>query len=156
MSPKKASDYSPAAHRAVQIAEQQADQLPCVCPANNLLYVFLLEVRSMRVTEAQNRGQDPYSDNLNRNLKISLDNLVEHPFRVYDAKSAQEVKGIGSAVANVKFFFFTASLLFYFIISLCSYPYLLFILKSTCCRSFETTYLVTTHKMNPMITNNNN
>jgi hypothetical protein len=105
MSQRNSELYKAAAHKAALVADQQADQLPCVKPANNMLYVFLLEVRNIRIAEAQAQGQqDPYSDHLNRNLKIALDNLQDHPFRVYDAKSAQEVKGIGAAMANVSFF----------------------------------------------------
>jgi hypothetical protein len=34
--------YTDAAHRAVQAADQQADQLPCLNAGNNVLYAFLL------------------------------------------------------------------------------------------------------------------
>lgn len=98
--------YSAAAHKAAMVAEQQADQLPCAVPSNNLLYCFILEVRNMRIAEAHDRNEDPYSDNLTRNMKTALDSLREYPLRVYDAKSAQEVKGIGSAMANVSYIFF--------------------------------------------------
>lgn len=94
-------NYTPAAHKAAMVADQQADQLPCACPANNLLYCFLEEVRRMRIALAIDNGSDYHSDNLTRNLKIALDNLRDYPFRVYDAKSAQEVKGIGASMANV-------------------------------------------------------
>ena len=90
--------YSAAAHKAAMVAEQQADQLPCIVPSNNLLYCFLREVKAMRIAEAVDRH-----DNLASNLKIALDNLQQFPLRIYDAKSAQEVKGIGSAMANVSF-----------------------------------------------------
>lgn len=94
-------NYTPAAHKAAMVADQQADQLPCACPANNLLYCFLEEVRRMRIALAIDNGSDYHSDNLTRNLKIALDNLRDYPFRVYDAKSAQEVKGIGASMANI-------------------------------------------------------
>lgn len=73
----------------------------------------------MRIAEVNDIGSDYHSDNLTRNLKIALDNLREYPFRVYDAKSAQEVKGIGPSMANVCFFVFfpaTDSYFYYFFI----------------------------------------
>jgi hypothetical protein len=99
--------YTEAAHIAARIADQQADQLPCIAPANNMLYCFLREVRNIRLAEDR---EDRSADNLTRNLKVALDNLQDHPFRVYDAKSAQEVKGIGAAVANVSLFIYFSRL----------------------------------------------
>lgn len=92
----------------------------------------------MRIADAIDKGADYHSDNLIRNLKIAFDSLQDFPFRVYDAKSAQEVKGIGAAMANVCFFIsFPAAdlaILLYFIIKYTFLPVL------TCLLSFFIDY----------------
>ena len=53
-------------------------------------------------TEAAASAYGPGSDNFTMSLKKALDSLRDYPIRVFDATSAQEVKGIGPAVAKVR------------------------------------------------------
>lgn len=65
------------------------------------------EVRRIRqaVPETAARAANPAGhDNFGRSIKMALDSLRDYPLRIYDVKSAQDVKGIGAAVAKVRVF----------------------------------------------------
>jgi hypothetical protein len=92
--------YTEAAHKAAHIAEQQADQLPCQIPANNLLYCFLLEARNVRMEF--DRDLDSGTDNLSRAMRNAAAALMTHTSRVYDYQTALDMKFVGPALAQVR------------------------------------------------------
>ena len=95
------ADLREIAHRAALVAEHEATQLPCENPANNLLYAFLLEFKKDR----EKLEYIESSDSLIRNLQIALASVKLYPLRIYDVKSAQDVKGIGPSISQVGFFY---------------------------------------------------
>ena len=56
-------------------------------------------MRQARILEQEDQGS---LDHFGRSIRLALDGLKQHQFPVYDAKSAQEVKGIGPTLATVR------------------------------------------------------
>lgn len=59
------------------------------------------EVRKEKAPLLQTSQPQRKLENFMRNIKMALNSLKDYPLRVYDIKSAQEVKGIGVSLANV-------------------------------------------------------